>query len=120
MMRRLPPAPGRAPRSRDACRPGRRRTGSRAREVLREAEVQGPVESDPHLCLEVWQLAQVDRAPEPPGYEPREPDPEDVRHPGSTADGGELSERREPEGAGCTAQDARCDVARDGPALAER
>src|SRR5262249_42502335 len=99
---------------------GRGRTGSRAREVLREAEVQGPVESDPHLLLQTRQLAQIDRTPEPPGEEPREPDPEDVCDPRPTADGGELSERREPEGPGCTAEDARCDVARDGPALAER
>src|SRR5207245_6757771 len=70
--------------------------------------------------LEAWQLAQVDRPPEPPRDESREPDAEDVRDAGPPADGRELPQRRETEGLLRPAEDGGDHVARDGSALAER
>src|SRR5262249_20991282 len=87
--------------------------------VLREAEVERPVESDPHLLLEARQLAQVDRPPEPPRDESREPDAEDLRHARPPPDGGELPERGEAEGLFRSAERGD-DVPCGGSALAER
>ncbi len=43
-------------------------------EVLREQQVQRPVNSNPHFLFESRQLAQIDRPPQPPGQEARELD----------------------------------------------
>src|SRR5262249_4087949 len=112
----LPPVPGQSEAHAISSRRGAVR---HAPQVLREAEVERPVECDPDLLLEPRQLAQVDRAPEPPRDEAREPDPEDVRHPRPPADGGELSQRREAERGRRSAQDGGGDVAPDGAALTE-
>jgi hypothetical protein len=51
-----------------------RRLGADAGEILREAEIKRPVQSDADLLLESWQLAQINRAPKPPREEAREVD----------------------------------------------
>src|SRR6266849_3711674 len=66
-------------------------------EVFREHEIERPIERNAHFLLETGQLAQVNRAPEPPGDEPGEVDTEDVGDACPTADRSELTDRREDE-----------------------
>src|SRR5690606_28559649 len=71
--------------------------GAELDEVLREEQVERPVERDAELLLRARQLAEIDRPPEPPGEEAGEIDAEDARDAGPPPDRSELAERREAE-----------------------
>src|SRR5690606_6765300 len=79
-------------------------------EVLREEQVERPVERDAELLLRARQLAEIDRPPEPPGEEAGEIDAEDARDAGPPPDRSELAERREAERRRVLAFDHREDV----------
>src|SRR5262249_2357318 len=68
--------------------------------------------------LETRQLGQIDRAPQPPGDEPREVDPADLRHSGPPADGRQLSDGAKYERACRLTAGRGDDVARQAPPLA--
>src|SRR5262245_45168679 len=89
-------------------------------QVLREGEVEGPVEHHTQLLLEARELGEIDRAPQPPGGEAREVDAEDARHAGAPAERGELPEGREAEAALRCAPQRRADVAGGDARLAQR
>ena len=54
--------------------------------ILGEEKVQRPVECDPNLFVQAWQLAQVNRPPQPPREEAREIETENARHARPTTD----------------------------------
>src|SRR5574341_977577 len=64
-------------------------------EIFGKDEIQCPAQQDADLLLYAWQLAQVDRPPEPPGDKTREVDPQDIGHPGPPADRSQQSDGRE-------------------------
>src|SRR3954465_8245481 len=60
--------------------------GEELDEVLREPQVERPVDCDPELLLEPWQFTEVDRSPQPPCEKSREVESEHARHTRATAD----------------------------------
>src|SRR6478672_9261856 len=65
--------------------------------VLREEDVQGPIESDPQLLFEARELQKVDRTPEPPGNKPRKIEAENSGYTCATTDRRQQTECLEPE-----------------------
>ena len=115
LIRRLvtPERPGLATRDRG------RAMCTELHEVLREQDVQRPVEGDAHLLLEARQLREIDCPPQPPGDEARELEAEDVRDTAAAADGGQQADRREREGRLRLCAELGDDVSRDARAFAQ-
>src|SRR5260370_16675234 len=61
------------------CHRAQRMSGSHACKILRETQIQCPIESDPHLLFEPWELEQVNCPPKPPGNKSRKLQPEHIR-----------------------------------------
>src|SRR4030095_4153953 len=57
--------------------------------ILREEDIECPVDRDPNLLLQTWQFAPVNPAPEKPGEKSGEVDAENARRPRAPTDSGE-------------------------------
>ena len=60
-------------------------------EVLGKQEIQRPIQRHTHLLLKARQLAEVNRAPQPPGDAPGEVNPQDVGYARALANGRQLA-----------------------------
>src|ERR1044071_10217908 len=60
--------------------------------ILREKDIECPVDGHPNLLLQTWQFAPVNPAPEKPGEKSGEVDTENSRHTRAPADGGEKAD----------------------------
>src|SRR6185436_1677844 len=98
----------------------RRANGQELNEILREDQIERPVDGDAAFLLEARQLAEINRSPEPPGEKPGEVDPEYTGDASPPADRRELADRPELEGARGRALQARGDVAGHPSRLAQR
>jgi len=61
-------------------------SGNDACEILRETQIQCPIESNAHLLFEPWELEQINCPPKPPGQKSRKIQAKYVRHTGAPAD----------------------------------
>src|SRR5262249_29623100 len=81
-------------------------------QVLREEQIERPIQRNPQLLLKSRQLAEVDRSPEEPGDEAGEFEAQDLCDACATADRGERAERPEIELSLLAATNDGFDVAR--------
>src|SRR5262249_20278530 len=89
-------------------------------EILREKQVQRPVERDSDLLFEARQLAQINRTPQEPGHESREVHTENLRNASSSSKRREQSQCRERKGFRRATNDPRQDVVSQPLAFAHR
>src|SRR5947207_6578466 len=89
-------------------------------EILREKDVERPIDRHPHFLFCARQLAPVDSAPEKPGEKSGEVDAENPRHSGSATDRCEQPDRFETERLLRFAVNASDDVLRDNFSFARR
>src|SRR6266478_2864326 len=89
-------------------------------EVLRKDQVKRPVQGHAEFLFEPWELAKVDRTPEPPGDKSREVNAQDVGYTGPPADRCELRDGRKIKPLLLRPANGRDDVMRRNLALAQR
>src|SRR5258705_211998 len=89
-------------------------------EVLRKDQVKRPVQGHAEFLFEPWELAKVDRPPEPPSDKSREVDAQDVGYTGPPADGRELCDGRKIEPFLLRPPNGRDNVVRRDLALTQR
>src|SRR5258705_9187824 len=89
-------------------------------EVLRKDQVKRPVQGHAEFLFEPWELAKVDRPPEPPSDKSREVNAQDVGYTGPPADRRELRDGRKIEPLLLRPANGRDDVMRRNLALAQR
>ena len=58
-------------------------------EVLREKQVECPIECNPEFLLDTRQLAEINRPPDPPGSEAGKVNTKNACHSGALTDGSE-------------------------------
>ena len=66
-------------------------------EILREDDIEYPIEHDTDFFLNAWQLAQVDEAPQGPGDDSGKIESNNSRDTRAPSDGSQLAKRPEPE-----------------------
>src|SRR3989442_9229804 len=88
-------------------------------DVGRKQQVQEPIRRHPHLAVEPRHLHQVDRAPQQPGEEARELDPEHFGDGRPVPESGELAERLERERPFGFAPQGRDEIPRHAPGLSD-
>src|SRR5438876_278367 len=89
-------------------------------DVGRKQQVQEPIRRYPQLAVEPGHLHQVDHAPQQPGEEARELDPEHLGDGRPVPESGELAERLERERPFGFAPQGRDEIPRQAPGLSDR
>src|SRR2546425_4110543 len=72
--------------------------GDKLHQIFRKYEIQGPIQHDPELLFHPWELAQINRSPQPPGEKAGEVHPQDVGNARALANRSELSQGRKDKG----------------------
>src|SRR5918996_916057 len=89
-------------------------------QVLRENQIQRPIQSHSELFFDPRQLTQINHPPEPPGNKTGKFARKDLRHAGAVADGGQLADRCKNERLFGSAFERGGDILPEDPSLAER
>ena len=98
----------------------RRTDVQKLNEIFRKDQIKCPVQGHAEFLFEPWELAEVDRPPEPPSDKSREVNAEDVGYTGPPADGRELRDGREIEPLLLRSPNGRDNIMRRDLALAQR
>jgi hypothetical protein len=88
--------------------------------VLGKDQIERPLQRHSQLLFQARQLAQVNRAPQPPGDKAGKLEAENFGHAGAPADGSELADGVEDERSLSIATDRRDDIASENLPLTQR